>query len=909
MFYIQIGKGEEMSLSVGYCLYKLIVSPLEIMFSITFSVALTMAESVWGAILVLSIIVNLITLPLYSMADRKQKEQKAADISLAPWIKLTKKAFRGEERIMRQQALFKEFGRGPFSALKGVFPLLLSIPFFMAAYNFLYKLPLLEGAHMGIISDLGQPDGLLSIASFSINILPILMTIINIVSAMIYTRHDDKKAKVQMILIAVVFLVLLYRSPSGLVFYWTLNNIFSLLKNVFYLVIEKGGLTIKKKQERKKRLLSCLEINEKKMTIIFVLMMLFISLFVGLLLPSNLIASSPEEFIDVRNLYDPSLYVYTSLMISLGTFVLWGGLIFYLFSECRIYIFLTLCFYLVIALSSYFIYGDDAGIISSTLIYDDSSFMLMPENNTCIFVYLAMILMFIVIVNRGKEKNVSVRVRNIIGKVAIVLLLTGCIANMIIGMKNMLKIDKAWEDCNVGIQNGTVVSDEVFEKVVLSPDKENVMVIMLDRMIGAYIPYMMEEKPETFAAYDGFTYYPNVISFGTLTILGSPAIFGGYEYTPENMNKRDDELMKDKHNEALLMMPLMFLREGYEVYSYDMPFSNYSHVNDLTEFKEYPEIHAGYISSENTERPMVSVISVGERHADTFFTWALVQIIPGVAQWLFYDDGSYLLTQRRYPYDGKAADNYLHEYGELPQMCGFSSSRGERDYNKLVNFKNMIAVASDNEAPAAYVAVDNELPHNYLEVQMPEYIPTEIIDNHEYEAERQQGFVLPDGSRMELQDPQVYQSGMAAFVVIGEMLEKMKALGVYDNTRIIIVSDHGFNNGDFPELMYETYFDTEHAYPLLMVKDVYAEGFRYDEKFMTNADVPVLAMDGIVKDMSNPFTGEKISMEEKYRGPQLVLDNIDWEPAEGTTMHSSGAWYSVEGDRRDISNWEFLGVW
>ena len=33
---------------------------------------------------------------------------------------------------------------------------------------------------------------------------------------------------------AVIFLVLLYNSPSGLVVYWTCNNIFSLVKNIFY---------------------------------------------------------------------------------------------------------------------------------------------------------------------------------------------------------------------------------------------------------------------------------------------------------------------------------------------------------------------------------------------------------------------------------------------------------------------------------------------------------------------------------------------------------------------------------------------------------------------------------------------------------------------------------------------------
>ena len=39
---------------------------------------------------------------------------------------------------------------------------------------------------------------------------------------------------------AVFFLFFLYTSPAGLVFYWTLNNIFSLIKTVFYKLKHPG---------------------------------------------------------------------------------------------------------------------------------------------------------------------------------------------------------------------------------------------------------------------------------------------------------------------------------------------------------------------------------------------------------------------------------------------------------------------------------------------------------------------------------------------------------------------------------------------------------------------------------------------------------------------------------------------
>ena len=102
----------------------------------------------------------------------------------------------------------------------------------MAAYLFLSNLLLLQGVSFGPIADLGQPDGMLTVGNISINVLPIVMTLINIIASLLYTKGSPLKAKMQLYIMAAVFLVVLYNSPSGLVFYWTLNNIFSLIKTV-----------------------------------------------------------------------------------------------------------------------------------------------------------------------------------------------------------------------------------------------------------------------------------------------------------------------------------------------------------------------------------------------------------------------------------------------------------------------------------------------------------------------------------------------------------------------------------------------------------------------------------------------------------------------------------------------------
>ena len=92
----------------------------------------------------------------------------------------------------------------------------------------------------GPIADLGAADGLIAIAGVHINLLPIIMTAVNLVSCIIFTKGSTPKTKIQLYAMAVFFLFFLYTSPAGLVFYWTLNNIFSLIKTVFYKLKHPG---------------------------------------------------------------------------------------------------------------------------------------------------------------------------------------------------------------------------------------------------------------------------------------------------------------------------------------------------------------------------------------------------------------------------------------------------------------------------------------------------------------------------------------------------------------------------------------------------------------------------------------------------------------------------------------------
>ena len=85
----------------------------------------------------------------------------------------------------------------------------------------------------------------------------------------------------------------------------------------------------------------------------------------------------------------------------------------------------------------------------------------------------------------------------------------------------------------------------------------------------------------------------------------------------------------------------------------------------------------------------------------------------------------------------------------------------------------------------------------------------------------------------------------------------------WNNTRIIIVSDHGNGCTHFDDLLVSKTTNLIRTNPLLMVKDFNSTEWTISDEFMTNADVPSLVFEGLVENPINPATGEKLAEPEK----------------------------------------------
>jgi len=123
-------------------------------------------------------------------------------------------------------ALYKENKVNP---LGGCLPMLLQVPVFLALYNvLLYSVQLRAAGFMGHVHDLSAPDLLMQLGPLPIHLLPLLMTASTF--WMQALTPTDPNQKPLMMLMPVMMLFFMYNLPSGVILYWTVNNVFSALQ-------------------------------------------------------------------------------------------------------------------------------------------------------------------------------------------------------------------------------------------------------------------------------------------------------------------------------------------------------------------------------------------------------------------------------------------------------------------------------------------------------------------------------------------------------------------------------------------------------------------------------------------------------------------------------------------------------
>ncbi|MCR5386867.1 MAG: YidC/Oxa1 family membrane protein insertase [Treponema sp.] len=864
-------------------LYNLIIAPIEFIVDWVFRMCLNKVgtESVIYCVVVVSIVINILALPLYNIADALQEKERNLVKSLEFRVKRIKKAFKGDEQFMMLSEYYRQNNYHPLYALRSSLSILIEIPFFIAAYHYLSNCDALLGSKFWIFKDLGGPDALFKFSVGTkliiINILPIIMTLINFVSGAVYTKEAPVKEKVQLYAVACIFLVLLYNSPSGLVIYWILNNLFSLAKNVVLKTKKPGAILFgfiafcltflsiffwAKHPETatwKKSLLSlltlffcCLPLLKKfadksalnkkftqlldlkpslTNTLTFVFSSLCLALFLGLILTTNVLSSSPIEFCNLGSTPTPLPYITTSIFFFLGFCFLWPFAIYKLFGNRTKNI---LCFMfpalLVMTVCNVYLFKADYGTLNSMFLMTDSGVLYLVP---LAFSFLSLVI-FAVIFTCGifiKRTKVS--------PVFNTFLVAILAAETFFGIYKTDYINKTAKKYLSSIDPNKITSKEDIKPIYhLSKTGKNVIVIFLDRAEGFYMPYALKQFPEFAEKLQGFTYYPNTISFGTRTINGYTPLVGGYEYTPDNMNKRKDELLKDKHNEALLVMPKLFLDAGFSATVTDPAYANYMWKGDLTPYKQFPEIAASeeagkytdvYMKEKNIDNPF-------ERTSDLICSrqiknFSILQALIPQLRATFYNTTK--------PNEITSTRNFFNQFSTLYYL------------SNLTDFSN-----NKN----SFIYIGNDTVHEPM-----------ILDYENFELPSDFDSKSIGGNTELRKRADYYHPFIAAMKQLTKYFDYLRENDIYDNTRIIVIADHGqgLDNKiftDFSDPAAPARFN-----PLLLVKDFDSkEELKTDNSFMTNADTLFLAKKDLPVSNTNPFTGKEF-IQDKENGCNVSI--------------------------------------
>jgi len=185
----------------------------------------------WGAaIILLTVIIKGAFYPLSAASYKSMAQMR----KLAPRLQHLKERY-GDDRQKLHEAMMKVYQEEKINPLGGCLPIVVQIPVFIALYWVLLSAVELRQAPFALwITDLSEPD--------PFYVLPLVMAATMFIQQKLSpTPPDPVQAKVMMIM-PIAFSVFFFFFPAGLVLYWLVNNVLSILQQwrINY-VIERAG--------------------------------------------------------------------------------------------------------------------------------------------------------------------------------------------------------------------------------------------------------------------------------------------------------------------------------------------------------------------------------------------------------------------------------------------------------------------------------------------------------------------------------------------------------------------------------------------------------------------------------------------------------------------------------------------
>ncbi len=910
----------------------IILKPFELLLSGVFTLAVGLTGNYGISLLIMSVVITLLTTPIYLLADKWSAAEKALQDEMKPEIDSIKAAFSGQKQYYLIQTVHRIHHYKFFYPLRSMLGILFQIPFFFAAYNVLSSYTGYNGIGWGAISDLAKPDGLL----FGLNFLPFLMTFFNLISSFYYTHSFKAKDNKQQILLALVFLLLLYDSPAALLIYWTSNNFLSIIKNM---LIGKQQVPAKvssdfswKNLARNRNLQfvlldfyffaslfiidfdasvyrycillqtavlfgyvlwKCIRTRFRFLSVPLVLFGLLYALTLALYLFSNLYqkyylpqlalalllgymnADGEQKRADIKVLvlesvaFSGYLFLLSPLRFyvqNIGEFpVVFPSLVVQLMAvtgiACIVLVGIAVLTRRVGFFEHLMIAAFAAVCAYTTLLRLNlgllSGFQFQNEKlllNYPIAYYVKdfVVVFFIWYFSKWFYSKYRKHIPAVLGLLCGIVVITMIPALMHIS-------DTADAEDHVAQSAGSSM-----QHITLSKNHQNVVVIMADMMNGNYVNRYFAENPDKKASFSGFVNYADCIPIAGSTLASVPGIFGGDAFAYRQILDNDDSYEVDVEH-AMTGFFGTFISHGYDctninhsaVFKFmdkELPVplnaGNYHEIND---YEYFQFLNSGSDDDSVMGRANNYLISV----------FPVFNIAPLSAKVIMYDKGQWNNYGLALDYQTHYVKQKMALFELLHQVTDFSDT----DENVLIYWAT-------------------EMTHDPFAITDKGELFTNVLD-----ADRN----YP------------YYSAKYTMNKLADFMDYLKLQGVYDNTLVLVVSDHGnywtdneivdlkFNQ--FPgNLEWETHL--ERAQSVFFCKDFdSSEEYRVSDVQVQNTDVSRF-VDEYVFNQSTAFSDlQKETHRIRTYGYPVAVNGKD------TTAD-----YEITGPLTKSSSWTYKGI-
>jgi hypothetical protein len=416
-------------------------------------------------------------------------------------------------------------------------------------------------------------------------------------------------------------------------------------------------------------------------------------------------------------------------------------------------------------------------------------------------------------------------------------------ANIVLNSHKKEKIN------NLKNKNIANINTDTNCNINFSKNKKNIVFLILDMFQGWYLRNIMEETPELKDFYDGFTWYPNTVSITNYTASSAPSMLAGFKYTPDILDKDTVHTLSEKVDFANIELANNVKNKGYKLISSSVPYSKVdTDVSDVF-------IPIWDMSWEIYKIPLKIGITK-EFGYQVLWSNALFFCSPLFVKPKIYNKGSWLTK-----YKPKNENSDLTKHYNFLRVLPFISTNTSNNNN--------------------FILIWSKAPH----------FPWDIIDENGILEQN----VVP------------YKNNKWCFEQTTAWIKWMKKNGVYDNTKIVILSDHGIRDAkNLSDVMIDNpYIPKEQNIvplkellnftPLLMVKDFNSHGkLKEDWRFLSNVDAIDIALnDTNITTINNPPERKLFSFLVSWRIKAYKQNKYPIDKA-----------YEIQKNVYEVKNWQ-----